>query len=134
MAHQKIQSKAHRCHRRLWLWLARTGSGSKADAADALHLSDKDLGGNLCSACNTVPLHPHVGIMTSCGYGAKCPLSWPDGAFRNCYATNSPYWHWREADGVQDTETRKVLARIIAYLPWSLERERANARERGQGL
>jgi hypothetical protein len=95
-----------RC-RKLWAWLAESGSGSKTEAYRALKLKlNDDLSCPACEYC-------YHSINNLCGN--DCIIPWPS-PHGGCAAYPSPYFNWESARGPLYQDLRKLYASQIVTL------------------
>ena len=103
---------AERCHKRMWNWLAKTGSKTKFAWPEFYILNPKNgrviqFPDNDCFACEL--------NQDNCRF---CPIDW-NGKGEDCYSPNSPYLKWENAKTIK---TRKKYAAIIRDMLWERKR------------
>jgi hypothetical protein len=95
-----------RC-RKIWAWLAESGSGSKTEAYKALKLKLND--SSKCPACE---YSCHI-IKDLCG--DDCIIPWPS-PHGGCMTKPSPHVNWKRARRSLNRDQRKLYASQIVTL------------------
>lgn len=97
----------HENHKKLWGWLAETGSQYKSDWPGWGNINIVE---NDCFACEEDNYLDPDGA----GFCDNCPIDFGAG-YGKCCASKSLYQQW---DDCTDIEIRKQLADTIRDLPW----------------